>query len=52
MTLSIDIVLYAVAAILFGLDGFKVPAAVSWTAMAFCVLTISLIVRIRRRFLF
>lgn len=44
MTLSIDIVLYLIAAVLFGLDGFKVPAAVNWTALAFCVLVISLIV--------
>lgn len=44
MTLSIDIVLYLVAAILFGLDGFRVPAAVNWVSLGFMVLAISLIV--------
>lgn len=44
MTLSIDIVLYLVAAILFGLDGFRVPAAVNWVSLGFCALAISLIV--------
>lgn len=44
MTLSIDIVLYLIAAILFGLGGFNVPAAVKWESLAFMVLTISLIV--------
>lgn len=41
---AIDLVLYIVAAVLFGLGGFKVPAAVTWESLAFMVLTISLIV--------
>jgi hypothetical protein len=44
MTLSIDLVLYVVAAVLFGLDGFRVPAAVNWVSLGFMVLVISLIV--------
>lgn len=44
MTLGIDLVLYVIAAVLFGLAGFNVPAAVRWQDLAFMVLTISLIV--------
>lgn len=44
MTLSMDLVLYLVSAVLFGLAGFNVPAAVRWEWLAFCVLVISLIV--------
>ena len=44
MTLSIDLILYLIAAVLFGLDGFKVPAAVNWVSLGFMVLAISLIV--------
>lgn len=44
MTLSIDIVLYLISAVLFGLDGFRVPAAVNWVSLGFMVLVISLIV--------
>lgn len=43
MALSIDIVLYVIAAVLFGLAGFNVPASVRWEPLAFCVLVISLI---------
>lgn len=39
---TIDIVLYIVAAVLFGLGGFNVPAAVKWESLAFMVLAISL----------
>ena len=44
MVLSIDLILYVVAAVLFGLDGFRVPAAVNWVSLGFMVLVISLIV--------
>jgi hypothetical protein len=44
MVLSIDLVLYVVAAVLFGLDGFRVPAAVNWVSLGFMALVISLIV--------
>lgn len=42
--MGIDTVLYVGAAVLFGLGGFNVPAAVKWESLAFMVLTISLIV--------
>lgn len=41
---SIDFILYLVAAVLFGLAGFNVPAAVRWEWLAFCVLALSLVV--------
>jgi len=44
MTLSIDLVLYVVAAVLFALAGFRVQAAVSWEWLAFAVLVVTLIV--------
>jgi hypothetical protein len=43
MVLSIDVVLYLVATILFGLDGFRVPAAVNWVSLGFCALALSLV---------
>lgn len=44
MVLSIDLVLYIIAAVLFGLAGFNVPARVRWEWLAAMVLVISLIV--------
>lgn len=44
MVLNIDVVLYLIAAVLFGLDGFRVPAAVNWVSLGFMVLVLSLIV--------
>ena len=44
MVLSIDLVLYIVAAVLFGLDGFRVPAAVNWVSLGFCALALSLVI--------
>lgn len=41
---NIDLILYIVAAVLFGLDGFRVPAAVNWVSLGFMVLAISLVV--------
>ena len=43
MTLSVDLILYIIAAVLFALAGFNVPASVRWDALAFGVLTLSLI---------
>lgn len=40
---NIDIILYIIAAVLFGLAGFNVPAAVRWEWLAFCVLALSLL---------
>lgn len=37
-------ILFVLAAIAFGLDAFKVPAAVSWTPLGFCFLTIALFI--------
>lgn len=44
MVLSIDLVLYVIAAVLFGLAGFNVAASVRWEPLAWMVLVISLIV--------
>jgi hypothetical protein len=45
MSLSIDLVLYIIAAILMGLAGFSVPAGrANWMCLSFMVLIISLIV--------
>ena len=45
MTLSIDIVLYIIAAVLMALAGFNVPTTrVNWQALSFLALIISLIV--------
>lgn len=44
MTVGIDLFFYIAAAILFGLAGFNVPAAVRWEWLAFCVLVLSLVV--------
>jgi hypothetical protein len=44
MAAGIDLVLYVIAAVLFGLGGFNVPAAVKWESLAFMALTLSLIV--------
>jgi len=41
---NIDLVLYIVAVILFGLAGFNVPATVRWEWLAFAVLTVTLAV--------
>lgn len=41
--LSIDLVLYLVAALLFCLAGFNVPARVRWEWLAAAVLVVSLI---------
>ena len=44
MTLSIDIILYLIAAVLFGLAGFNVPASVRWEPLGFMVLALSLVI--------
>ena len=41
---NIDLVLYLIATVLFGLAGFNVPAAVRWEWLAFAVLALSLVV--------
>jgi hypothetical protein len=42
--MNIDIILYIIATILFGLAGFNVPAAVRWEWLAAALLTLSLVV--------
>lgn len=41
---NIDMVLYIIAVVLFGLAGFNVKAAVRWEWLAFCVLALSLVI--------
>lgn len=38
----ISTIFFVAAAIFFALDGFRVPASVSWTPLGFCALTIAL----------
>lgn len=40
--MSIEFILYVLAAVFFGLDAFHVPGPVGWTPAAFCLLVIAL----------
>ena len=40
--MSIETVLYFLAAVGFGLDAFRAGGPISWTPAAFCLLTIAL----------
>jgi hypothetical protein len=37
----LKIILFIIAAILFGLDAFRVPGPINWTPAAFCVLVVA-----------
>lgn len=40
--MSLEFILYLLAAIFFGLDAFRVSGPISWTPAAFCLLVVAL----------